>query len=206
VRQGDCLSSIASQHGFLWETIWFDSSNQKLRSVRKNPNALLPGDRLTIPERNSNPESCAAENRHLFRQLGTAKLRLRLLTLGEPRQDLEYSLEINNEDELIEDSTDSDGYVEVPIRSNATSATLTLHTEEGDEVYPLSLGTLNPVDSVSGAQQRLFNLGYDCGPADGIMGDRTRSALASFQAEKEVELTERIDEQTSQELEKAHGS
>ena len=41
VKQGDCISSIADQMGFFWDTVWNDPNNEQLRNRRKNPNAHL---------------------------------------------------------------------------------------------------------------------------------------------------------------------
>jgi peptidoglycan hydrolase-like protein with peptidoglycan-binding domain len=43
------------------------------------------------------------------------------------------------------------------------------------------VGHLDPIDEVSGYQQRLSNLGYNPGEIDGIEGSKTKSAIRSFQ-------------------------
>ncbi|MGC9973362.1 MAG: LysM domain-containing protein [Bryobacteraceae bacterium] len=44
VKQGDCMSSIADQYGFFWETLWNHERNAQLKERRKNPNVLMAGD------------------------------------------------------------------------------------------------------------------------------------------------------------------
>jgi len=46
------------------------------------------------------------------------------------------------------------------------------------------------------AQQRLNQLGYNAGPADGFMGPRTSSALKAYQAKKALTLSGNLDSET----------
>jgi N-acetylmuramoyl-L-alanine amidase len=80
VQPGDCVDSIAEKHGLCWETVWDHPDNSVLKAERKGPNLLLPGDRLTVPEKSRGEESGSTEERHRFRRLGVpAILRLRFL-------------------------------------------------------------------------------------------------------------------------------
>src|SRR5438045_657493 len=89
VSQGECMSSIAAQYGFLWKTIWNDGENAELRGERPNPNLLYPGDVVFIPEKKIKEESCATETLHKFKRKGVpAKLKIRLMQNGEARKDV----------------------------------------------------------------------------------------------------------------------
>ncbi|HKW94399.1 MAG TPA: peptidoglycan-binding domain-containing protein [Methylomirabilota bacterium] len=46
------------------------------------------------------------------------------------------------------------------------------------------------------AQQTLRHLGYQPGPADGVVGPRTKSALAQYQRAERIEVTGRLDSET----------
>lgn len=43
-------------------------------------------------------------------------------------------------------------------------------------------------DDIKKAQEKLNELGYDCGKADGIMGKKTKAALKEFQKDKGLEV------------------
>lgn len=45
-------------------------------------------------------------------------------------------------------------------------------------------------------QKKLKTLGYDPGPADGIIGKRTKSAIAQYQKSKSLIVTESLDKNT----------
>ncbi len=86
VEQGDCLSSIAFERGFLPETIWGHSNNSDLKQQRVNPNVLNAGDSLYIPDLTLKQESGATETRHQFQLKGTpVKLRLRITQPPPPK-------------------------------------------------------------------------------------------------------------------------
>jgi len=54
--------------------------------------------------------------------------------------------------------------------------------------------------SLRQAQQRLNQLGYNAGTADGVMGARTQNALRTFQSDYNLPVTGRLDSATSQAL------
>src|SRR5271165_350062 len=66
VVQGECVSSIAGQAGFLWETIWNHPANSQLKLLRKDPNVLLPGDLLFIPRKTPEKFTRATDMLHRF--------------------------------------------------------------------------------------------------------------------------------------------
>jgi hypothetical protein len=79
VKKGECVSSIAFSHGHFWEKIWNHPDNIELKEIRKNPNVLFAGDRLTFPPKYPKQETGATGQRHRFRRRGeSSKLRLRL--------------------------------------------------------------------------------------------------------------------------------
>lgn len=196
VRNGDCISSIAYRKGHFWETVWNHGDNDALREVRKDPNALLAGDRLTIPELRHRDEDLPTGREHTFRLRGVpAKFRMRFLFMGEPRSNEPYRIEIDGVDS--EGRLDNDGVLEASIIPTARMARITFGTEEDDDVeeHVFNLGGLDPVSTVTGLQQRLNALGFGC-PISGRVDDDTAEALCQFQHLNDLEPSGERDART----------
>ena len=204
VKEGDCVSSIAKNSGHFWETIWNEPTNTELRQLRKDPNVLLPDDRVTVPAIRKKQEPGETEMRHRFIRRGEpAWLDVRVLQdTDEPRANEPYRLEIDGS--TYEGVTDANGQIRVPMPGNAREATLSFSAD--GETYELPLGALDPLTEVGGIQGRLNNLGHDCGKIDGALGETTREGLRSFQAEQSLPVTGDADEQTRARLREVHGS
>jgi peptidoglycan hydrolase-like protein with peptidoglycan-binding domain len=71
------------------------------------------------------------------------------------------------------------------------SLALLAHLERGPARDPYD--GRSRADRVRFAQERLNLLGYEAGPADGVMGPRTRSALRAFQREADLPVTGELD-------------
>jgi hypothetical protein len=54
--------------------------------------------------------------------------------------------------------------------------------------------------SLMDAQKRLLVLGYQPGPADGVMGKKTTDAIKKFQQDKNLAVTGRLDADTAEKL------
>lgn len=257
VKQGECIDSIAFENGFFWETIWNHAENSALKQKRKDPNILLAGDEVFIPDKEEKKESCATEQRHRFRRKGVpAMIRIRLLEeplpdegpadagtdeeetpvmgeeevdedvptpskpsepsgpseTSEPSQQQREEPLANEPYEIIIDGksytgrTDEEGALSVPIPPNASRGQLWVGEEPGRRLYELDLGHVDPVSEMTGVQQRLNNLGFDCGAVDGRCGPRTRRALERFQQRHGLSETGEPDDQTRQRLTREHGS
>lgn len=79
VSSGECISSIAYQHGFFWETLWNHGKNSALKKKRCDPNILMEGDVVHIPDLTLGDESCASEQEHAFELKGVpARVNIRV--------------------------------------------------------------------------------------------------------------------------------
>lgn len=204
VRPGDCIESIAFSHGHFWQTIWNDIQNLQLRNARKNPNIMLPGDKVFVPEIQIKHESCVTGRRHKFVRRGVpSKLSILLKDeKGQPRADLEYVLVIDGM--IFNGRTDGTGRIQHPIPPNAQWGKLSIGTE-GEE-YPLKLGYMDPISEISGVQARLSNLGYTCGQPSDKLNEETRQALRDFQDKHQLKQTGEPDQTTCDKLIQEHGS
>lgn len=209
VKQGDTIASIAYEHGLFPDAIWNDSKNSDLKNERKDPDLLCPDDVVHVREKEEKEESGATEQRHRFRRKGVpAKLKLQLLENDEPRANLDYVLEVDGE--LIQGTTDSDGRLEHFISPAAREAELRIGETEK---IPLQIGHLEPVTTITGAQQRLNNLGFNCGESAGEstgqsageVDEETKAAITSFQQQNNLDPTGELDQKTQDTLKKEHG-
>jgi hypothetical protein len=177
VNQGDTLSGIAADNGFLdYHTVWNDPGNADLRNAR-DPHALFPGDRLSVPDFQTKTESRATGASYTFViPVSDLYLRLRVLDLNARAiQDAPCDLEVELNGPASK-STDKKGLLtpEERIKPKAHSGDLVVHVQkkpanptdpppEEKVNFLLKIGDLNPETKLSGQQARLNNLGYFAG-------------------------------------------
>ena len=194
---GETTSSLAKKKGFFWKTIWEHPENAGLRAKRKDPNVLYESDDIFIPERQPKKVSKGTEAQHVFRRKGEpSKIKMQMLQLGKPRANEDYILEIDGKQ--TNGKTDGDGKLEHFIPGDAKRGKLIF--KGGKEVHHLRLGNLDPLDQISGVQQRLNNLGYNCGGEMGKMGEKTKEALKKFQADQKLKVSGEADAATKAKL------
>lgn len=208
VRPGECLSGIALHYGFGdYRVVWNDPGNARLRRERRNPNVLLPGDVVNIPDRTVKTVSAGTRTCHtVIVKRPTKELRVAFADgTGKALGVTDYVLVADGDRRT--GKTDGSGLLrsELPIRLRDVVV------EIAGRRLRLELGALNPIGELAnydatGIQQRLRNLGYDVGPIDGICGVRTRSALRLFQAEHDLAIDGETGAATLDKLIEVHGS
>jgi hypothetical protein len=214
LQQGDCLSSIALTRGFDPKTVWEHGDNADLRERRTNPNALLPGDSLFVPELEQKDEPAPTDKLTTFKlSVGPIRLRVRLTKHTKARPDEPYKLELYSSaapgkpgegDATLEGQTDGDGWIDQPIPITAKSARLSLR--EDKELHELHIGHLDPHDEATGAQGRLRGLGFYFGKIDGEIGPKTEAAIRRFQKANSLTVNGELDDATASSLRDAYGS
>jgi Putative peptidoglycan binding domain len=206
VVQGECISSIAFDHGLSPDTVWNHPNNAELRSERKNPNVLLPNDVVHVPDVRIKIVQGATGKRHTFRLKSVpSTLDIRFAVGEKPRSGLSYVLTVDGADHA--GTTDDDGRVKEWVMPDAQSVTLELDPGDGGpkEAYEILTRQLDPVEEVSGQQARLKNLGYFAGEITGTMDDATTSALQLFQNKEGLPPSDEADAATCDALRRAHG-
>lgn len=204
IQQGEHISRIATQYGFRdYHTIWNDGANAELKEKRLNPNVLLPGDVLEIPDKQVKKVSRPTTKLHKF-TLAKAPLKLRLVLRdfdNEPVVDTDCELAI--EGTTFKLRTDGDGLIEQDVEPTAESGRLIVPSMDVD--VPIKIGHLDPHDEETGWLGRLINLGY----ADDVLGTSSAEDLQSdieeFQCDHKLKVTGILDDATKAKLKEAHG-
>jgi hypothetical protein len=235
VREGECIDSIAKRHGFFADTLWKHDDNRPLRDLRKDPNILLPGDVVIIPELRRKDCAGSTEARHRFRRKGVpARLRMKFYRPVAPKpeegsgggqydpsryeelpppQGREYEpianahFVLNVDGSYIERKSDGEGLVDVPIPPDAVSGSIKFYPGMPEEIsFDLSLGGMDPIDTMIGVRKRLNNLGYHCLPSSDELDESLRDALRRFQTAQNLTASGNIDQATKDKLKEIHGS
>ena len=206
VKQGDCISSIAFENGFFPDTIWNHPSNAELKKKRENPNVLMPGDMVFVPDKRLKEVSEPTNQVHKFRYKSTpAKFRIQITEDNEPRANVPYILTIDGQ--VVSnpgDKTTSAGMVVCSISPLAREGVLTVGEGEEAVEYNLVLGYLNPIHELTGVKQRLRNLGLFDGAIDSKLTEETKDALRAFQALQKLPTTGEADQATLDKLRQIH--
>ncbi|BBO81492.1 hypothetical protein DSCO28_20580 [Desulfosarcina ovata subsp. sediminis] len=202
IRQGECISSIAAFNRIPWRKIWEHPHNSQLRQLRKNPNILLPGDKLYVPQRNTKSIIGNTDQRHRFQLNDNITfLRLRIAIKGRPLSDEPYHLTLGGT--LISGRTSVEGELEERIPAGFRNATLNF--VERNWTIQLALGELDPTDTASGAAERLRNLNYYVeGHVDAIT-PVLREVIGQFQRVQGLNESRELDSDTVKRLSSIHG-
>jgi len=202
VKQGDYFAKIAKKYGFSnWRTIYNHADNAELKQKRPDPNILYPGDKIVIPNKTTKEDSGGTGQRHRFR-FKSDDLWLRIVLKdnnNKPIANTPYQL--NLERQTIEGQTDGDGLLEQQIAPDAAEGYLLIQHRE----FLLKIGHLDPIDTITGVQARLKNLGYYGGEVDGVKGKQTLSAIEEFQCDHGLTVDGIAGPNTQSKLKEIHG-
>jgi len=203
VLQGEWLCQIARKYGFPdVSELYNHDANADLKRARPDPNLLLPGDRVFIPEKSLKEVDAATGRLHRY-EVKTAKCRFKVVVHDEDGTVFMLkSFKLKLGGTLYEGTSGGDGLVEVEIPSQAVDSG---ELEIEGHTIPIRLGHLDPLDEVSGVKARLHNLGYDCGPIDHEKCDALTAALRLFQKLNSLKVTGDLDGPTRSRLKEVYG-
>lgn len=210
VSQGEHTFGIARDYGFSdYHKIWDHPNNADLKSKRKNPNTLFPGDHLYIPDLQTGEYSGSTDQQHSFRARNS-KLKLRLTLEDQYEKPIASAaclLVIETESHHL--TTDGAGKIELEIPPSAHNATLVIQdaqqTPYAGLTIPIKIGDLDPLEEVSGQRARLNNLGYVCAETGSADSAEFRSAVEEFQCEQELQVDGICGTNTQARLKQVHG-
>lgn len=172
VRAGDCVCTIAEDHGHFWQTLWELAGNASLRAARRNPNQLVEGDVVVVPERRPRQVTVATGAAHRFKRHGVPSfVRVRCELFGEPLANRPFTAEARGA--IHCGVTDGDGVAAVPLAPEVREVKLVIGSGADAHVIELDVGAVPPVDTEAGVRARLTNLG--------ITHDRLEDAVRAFQ-------------------------
>lgn len=193
VKEGDCISSLAEAWGLLPDTLW--NANPELQSRRDNPNVLLPGDELIVPQKRIKTDPAVTDQLHQYVRKGVpAKFRLVVERYQQPLKNKRYVLSVDGNN--YEGTTSATGLLEISLPPGAREGLLRIPDEQIE--CELQFGCLDPVDEIAGAQARLQNLGYYHGDLTGEVNDEFQEALQVFQSDFGVPVTGELDDATKE--------
>lgn len=203
VAAGDCMASIADARGFFWRTLWDLPDNVELKRARRDPNVLMPGDRVTVPPLRVREHEGAVDRRHCFRRRGVPeKLRIQFLDHAQrPRAGVPFRVDIAGQETA--GVTDAQGHVELWVDPRATRGRIILDPDAPPslrEVHELDIGHLQPLQSPQGVVARLHALGYHA------PGQRLEDALRAFQEAEGLGPSGEADPPTLARLRAHYGS
>jgi hypothetical protein len=198
VRDGDCILSIAQRHGFLWETLWDHPDNARLKELRQDPNVLLPGDVVVLPEKRFKEEEGSTGSRHRFQvRSNLARFKIRVLVDDQPSRGVVYELRLANGD-VRTGSLDAEGFLVEDIPPDVEEGELIVGPPNDQMTWGLRFGGLDPITTPAGVEQRLVQLGFD---SQKTLRDR----VAAFQRKHGLDDTGEMNEATRARLQREYG-
>lgn len=211
VKQGEDLTDIAVKYKFSdWKDIYNHSKNKKFQMRRPDPDVIMPGDKLYIPDVEKKKVSVSTGKTHRFVVKSPGQQFRIKFDLHEDlfREKLRAVLNIGSK--TIEASVRDDGLIEMDVNNTAAGeGRLDIYvgpdSEFPDYTFTIGLSHLDPVDEITGLQARLNALDFDCGEVDGNMDSLTSKAVREFQTEYKLKVDGIAGASTRDALIKAYG-
>jgi hypothetical protein len=161
IRKGDFLLKLAYTFDFDANTVWNDATNAGLRQIRSDPNILLPGDVLYIPDQvDKEPafKSLVTGGTNTFTSDVPTMTLTHQFAGDDPTTYASKAYTVEELDDLTGLQTNENGVATFPVPLTLETATITFTDTE--ESFVLAVGEMDPINTISGVFKRLQNLGY----------------------------------------------
>lgn len=205
LQKGENLTRIAKRYGIRgWKKLWDAPDNEALRNKRKNPSLLYPGDHVVIPGIEIHQITRETDQTHRI-VIGDELVEFRVVLQDHnqlPYKDEPYELRLGDDPSETPrtGSTDAKGLVVEQLAAGTPKVEVFLPKPRLRWAFELNTLLAIPAAeslndrsdtaaqelAVEALQTRLLALGFPCGPADGVLGPRTRSALALWRPEQKA--------------------
>ena len=131
IQSGDHLAAIASKFGFNdFRTIWDHPKNAALKSKRKFPGVLFPGDSLFVPDKQDRQEARGTTKTHSFViKQRIISLNLALETVDQLPVDSAPARLLQGSNKIAK-TTDGSGKVQFDLTDNGETPTLVTDSEK----------------------------------------------------------------------------
>jgi hypothetical protein len=199
IRPGDCVASVAEQAGFAdWRRVWEAAENASLRAERSNPNVLVPGDLLWVPEVETKQVALPSGTPNKLRlERGLVDVRIQITDERGGLVGRRFRLTVGGA--CTEGRVPDSGLVEARAAADVARGELELWLRDAEGIepvrVPLELGALEPEWTESGARARLDNLGF--------VGRDLADTVRAFQRTIGLQATGELDEATRGHLRRA---
>lgn len=162
IRATDYVLKIAHKFDFDADTTWTDPANKELADRRGDPNILLAGDVLYIPDQvdkvaESHSLVVGTTNTFVSPNPPLVAISVKFVGAGTTTY-AQKAYTIRELDSPDAPQTTKDGLANFKAPVTLEIATI-VFTDSGEE-HSLAIGALNPVDTPSGIFQRLKNIGF----------------------------------------------
>lgn len=209
VKKGDHLTKIAKLHGVAdWRIIYDHTRNEAFRQRRPDPNFIMEGDELFVPDQEVDFVELEASGHYeivVAPMDVVVRVSVALPAGGGLLAGAPYVLEGGGR--RFEGSIPDDGVIEHNVPASTETATLSVTYDSAADPLELTLGLgqLPPIEEVAGQQARLASLGCYVGEITGDYDLRTRVAVSRFQAEHDLTPDGEMTDETRARLKEVHG-
>ncbi len=166
VAEGEHLLMIALQYGFAEiDAIWSHPLNSELKKLRGTPHVLLAGDKVHIPDKQPKDEAAQTGQRTVFQAKGVGSIEMHVKVTDQAFVAIKGSCVLKGGGATVSLPQKGDVF-EGPLDPTLKKGELQFPTSPTERLRPsitIEPGQLDPVDTLTGQQQRLNNLGYFAG-------------------------------------------